>query len=413
LLLIEDNMISFTLNETLNGVREFLHYFAENEVRPVSLAADRAGGFTDDFLRKVKEMGISMGALSKPSVEEDIGSLGSEGGKRRKPKTVNRLSAIASEELSWGDGAFMLSLPGPGLGGPPVQFMGTPEQRERFLSIFNRDNEPRFGAYGLTEPGAGSDVAGIRTRARKDGQHWVLDGTKCYITNGGRAEWVVIFATIDATQGRNAHRAFVVEKGTPGFRVGKIEQKMGLRASETAELVLEECRVPAANLLGGEGLYESKQGFLGAMKTFDTTRPLVAAMAVGIGRAALERATEHAKASGLMSMRSVRAVQLRDALARAERRLEVARLLVWRASWMADEGVPNAREASMSKAHAATAALEATATAVQVMGAAGCAGDSLVEKWFRDIKVFDIFEGTGQIQRVVIAKRLLEGLKSF
>ena len=188
---------------------------------------------------------------------------------------------------------------------------------------------------------------------------------------------------------------------------------MGLRASETAELVLEECRVPAANLLGGEAHYDSKEGFLGAMKTFDTTRPMVAAMAVGIGRAALERASLHAKEAGVFKSRSLRAVQIADGLAAASRKLEAARLLTWRASWMADEGVPNAREASMSKAYAATAALEATSMAVQAMGAAGCAGDSLVEKWFRDIKVFDIFEGTGQIQRVVIAKRLLEGLKSF
>jgi acyl-CoA dehydrogenase len=326
---------------------------------------------------------------------------------------VNRLSAVAVEELAWGDASFILTLPGPGLGGPPVQFMGTPEQRERFLGLFARDAEPRFGAYGLTEPGAGSDVAAIRTSCRKEGGNWVLDGTKCFITNGARADWVAIFATVDPTQGRNAHRCFVVEKGTPGFRVGKIEQKMGLRASETAELVLEECRVPAANLLGGEAYYDSKQGFLGAMKTFDTTRPMVGAMAVGIGRAALERATALSREAGLLRSRTLRAAQLGDALARAERKLEAARLLCWRACWMADEGLPNAREASMSKAYAATAALEATAAAVQAAGAAGCAGDSLIEKWFRDIKVFDIFEGTGQIQRVVIAKRLLEGLKSF
>ena len=397
-------MIDFELGETLQGVREMLHYVAESEVRPLSLQADRAHGYPDEFLRKVKAMGISMGALSKaPEVDEG----------KRKVRTANRISAIAVEELAWGDASLILTLPGPGLGGPPVQFMGTPEQKDRFLGLFARDDEPRFGAYGLTEPGAGSDVAAIRTRARKDGEHWVLDGTKCYITNGARADWVVIFATVDPSQGRNAHRAFVVEKGTPGFRVGKIEKKMGLRASETAELVLEECRVPAANLLGGEAYYQSKQGFLGAMKTFDTTRPLVGAMAVGIGRAALERAAGLAREAGLLSSRTLRAVLLGDQLVRAERRLDAARLLAWRACWMADEGLPNAKEASMSKAACATAALEATATAVQILGAAGCAGDSLTEKWFRDIKVFDIFEGTGQIQRVVIAKRLLEGLKSF
>jgi len=391
-------VIDFELDETLQGVRDMLHWFAESEVRPVALAADRAHAFPDAFLRKVKEMGISMGALSRAEDEQK---------QRKGPKTVNRVAAIASEELAWGDGAFMLSVPGPGLGGPPVQFLGTPEQKERFFTVFTKDAEARYGAYGLTEPGAGSDVASIRTTCRREGPDWILDGAKCFITNGGRAEWVVIFATSDPSRGREAHRAFVVEKGTPGFRVGKIEKKMGLRASETAELILEGCRVPDANALG------TNEGFLGAMKTFDTTRPMVAAMAVGIGRAAIERSTQFARDSGLLKATSMRARLIADQLATAERKLEVARLLTWRASWMADEGKPNAREASMCKAYAAQSALEACTVAITAMGAAGCAGDSLVEKWFRDIKVFDIFEGTGQIQRIVISKRLLEGLKGF
>ena len=395
-------MIDFELDETLQGVRDILHWFSKEEVRPLALAADRAHAFPDDFLRKVKEMGISTGALSHKQDEE----------KRHKgPRTANRVAAIASEELAWGDAAFMLSIPGPGLGGPPVQFLGTPEQKERFFGVFTKDKEPRFGAYGLTEPVAGSDVAGIRTTCRRDGDDWILNGAKCFITNGGRAEWVVIFATSDPSRGREAHRAFVVEKGTPGFRVGKIEKKMGLRASETAELILENCRVPGANLLGGGA--DKGEGFMGAMKTFDTTRPMVAAMAVGIGRAAIERASEFAREAGLLRSPAMCAHLIADQLATSARKLEVARLLTWRASWMADEGLPNAREASMCKAYAAQAALEACTNAMTAMGAAGCAGDSLVEKWFRDIKVFDIFEGTGQIQRVVISKRLLEGLKSF
>ena len=394
-------MIDVQLDETLQGVKDMLHWFAESEVRPLALAADRAHGFPDEFLRKVKEMGIGMGALSRADGDPS----------RKGSRKSNRVAVIAAEELAWGDPAFLLSIPGPGLGGPPVQFMGTPEQKERFLGVFTKDAEPRFGAYGLTEPGAGSDVAAIRTTCRKDGDSWILDGAKCFITNGGRAEWVVIFATTDRTQGRDAHRAFVVEKGTPGFRVGKIEKKMGLRASETAELILDSCRVPAENLLGGEAHYDGKQGFLGAMKTFDSTRPMIAAMAVGIGRAAIERATAACKDAGLLQ--TMRGQLVADSLATAARKLEMSRLLVWRAAWMADEGMPNAREASMSKAHAAQVALEACATAVQAMGAAGCAGDSLVEKWFRDIKVFDIFEGTGQIQRVVISRRLLGGLKAF
>ena len=171
--------------------------------------------------------------------------------------------------------------------------------------------------------------------------------------------------------------------------------------------------MPSANLLGGREEGGAGEGFMGAMKTFDTTRPMVAAMAVGIGRAAIERASEFSREAGLLESATMRAHLIADQLATSARKLEVARLLTWRASWMADEGLPNAREASMCKAYAAQAALEACTAAITAMGAAGCAGDSLVEKWFRDIKVFDIFEGTGQIQRIVISKRLLEGLKSF
>src|SRR5262249_51523882 len=163
---------------------------------------------------------------------------------------------------AWGDAALLMSIPGPGLGAPPVRASGTPAQKERFFGVFkDMSKELRWAAYALTEPGAGSDVAGIRTSCRRDGKYWVLNGRKCFITNGARASWSVVFATIDPSLGRAAHRAFVVEKGTPGFSVGKIEDKMGLRASETAELVFDDCRVHEDNLLGGEESYVSKEGF--------------------------------------------------------------------------------------------------------------------------------------------------------
>jgi acyl-CoA dehydrogenase len=242
-----------------------------------------------------------------------------------------------------------------------------------------------------------------------------LNGRKCFITNGARASWTVIFATIDPTLGRAGHRAFVVEKGTPGFHVGRIEEKMGLRASETAELVLEDCRVPAENLLGGEERYVSKEGFMTAMKTFDHTRPFVAAMACGIGRAAYEYACDFVKEHYVMSRPIPRYAAIAERLARVGRNLEAARTLVWRAAWMADEKLPNAKEASMAKALAGTAAIRACIEAIEICGAEGSIAreHQLLEKWFRDIKVYDIFEGTGQIQRVVISKRLISDLKSF
>src|SRR5262249_35077053 len=350
-----------------------------------------------------------------------FGAGGNVDDKPRDPSKIsegNRTAAIGAEELAWADASLLLNLPGAGLGGPPVNATGTPEQKKRFLGMFDDmlQTKLKWGAYGLTEPGAGSDVAGIRSSCRKDGKHWVLNGRKCYITNGGRAIWTVIFATVDPSLGRAGHRAFVVEKGTPGFAVGKIEEKMGLRANETAELVLEDCRVPEENLLGGEDAYVAKEGgFMTAMKTFDNTRPLVAAMACGIGRAAYEYARDFVKENYVMSRPLPRYAAIAEKLARANRRLEAARTLVWRATYMADMSMPNAKEASMAKAAAGQAAIAACIDAIEICGAHGSLATehALLEKWFRDIKVYDIFEGTGNIQRVVISKRILSGLKSF
>jgi acyl-CoA dehydrogenase len=286
--------------------------------------------------------------------------------------------------------------------------MGTKEQQKRFFGMLQKEGL-HYGAYALTEPGAGSDVAGIRTTCVKKGDGWVLNGTKCFITNGAKADWVVVFATADVRQGRAGHRAFVVEKGTPGFRVGKIEDKLGLRASETAELILEDCVVPDENLLGGEDHYRTKEGFLGAMKTFDSSRPMVGAMALGIGRAAYEYARDFVRDNYALSRPVPRYRAIAERLARVARRIDAARMLVWNAAWMADEGIPNAKEASMAKAAAGQAAIYACIEAIQICGAHGTLAEdhAFLEKWFRDIKVFDIFEGTGQIQRIVMARRLV------
>jgi acyl-CoA dehydrogenase len=403
-------MIDFTLSEMQDTVRQMVHWLAETEIRPIALESDRNHRIPDEFLRKMREMNISSGAISRKYGGDGDGAGGDPD--KKGVKQNNRVAVIGAEEMAWGDPAVILTMPGPGLGGPPVEIMGTPEQKQKYLGIF-KSPEPLWGAYGLTEPVAGSDVAGIKTTARKDGNHYVLNGRKCFITNGARASWVVVFATVDASKGRAGHRAFVVEKGTPGFSVGKIEEKMGLRASETAELVFEDCRVHEDALLGGEKHYEGKEGFMGAMKTFDSTRPMVAAMAVGIARAAYEKALEFSKEHFDLARPIPRYHYVEELLAKAHRRIEASRLLVWRAAWMADAGVPNAKEASMSKAYAARTAVDVLADLVQVMGAAGVMNDHMVEKWFRDIKVYDIFEGTGEIQRIVISKRILKDLKAF
>jgi acyl-CoA dehydrogenase len=402
-------VISFEPSAQQAMVRDLLHQFSATMLRPITLEVDRTKKFPDELLLRIGQM---RGAMPGGGSEASEEWTGVERKQRAGPSSSNRVTMIASEALAWGDVSILLNLPGPGLGGPPVRFMGTSEQRQRFFAPF-KTGGLHWGAYGLTEPGAGSDVSAIRTSCRRDGDAWILNGRKCFITNGARADWVVIFATIDPALGRAGHRAFVVEKGTPGFSVGKIEEKMGLRASETAELVLEDCRVPHANLLGGDELYRGNEGFMGAMKTFDFSRPTVGIMAVGIARAAYEVARDFARERYLLARPLPRHARIAAMLADAERKIDAARLLCWRAAWMADEGLPNAREASMAKAYAARAAMEVCRDAVEILGAHGLEEGLLVEKWYRDIKVFDIFEGTAQIQKVVIAKRILREPPTF
>lgn len=401
-------MIDLELTKSQAQVKELIGQFAKNVIRPMSLQADREHRIPDDFLARLAMLRSSMSQGEVPAeYGGEGGGIGETKDKKGK-KQQNRFAMIGAEEMAYGDISVLMSLPGPGLGGPPVEFTGTPEQKQRFFGVFKQPGL-HWGAYGLTEPGAGSDVAAIRTTCRKDGKHWVLNGRKCFITNGGRADWVVVFATVDPALGRAGHRTFVVEKGTPGFVVGKIEDKMGLRASETAELVLEDCRVPEENLLGGEDHYTkgSKEGFMAAMKTFDSSRPVVGVLGLGIARAAYEYARDFVKENYMLARPIPRYAQVAQLLADDKRLLEAARLMCWRAAWMADEGIPNAKEASMAKAYAARAAMRICADAVQVMGAHGLEQHQFVEKWYRDIKVFDIFEGTGQIQRIVISKRIL------
>jgi acyl-CoA dehydrogenase len=409
-------MIDFALTKKQQELKEGLNNLGRYVIRPMSLDMDRKHEVPEQFLRNFM-------SLAKGIRSEDVGDFTEAGVTTAprdpsKPSQTNRTAAIGAEELAWADAALLLCLPGPGLGAPPVRGTGTPEQKKRFFGMFQgMDTGPlKWGAYGLTEPGAGSDVAGIRTSCRKEGDHWVLNGRKCYITNGARAIWTVIFATVDPSLGRAGHRAFVVEKGTPGFEVGKIEEKLGLRANETAELVLEDCRVPAENLLGGEEAYAQKAGgFMTAMKTFDNTRPLVGAMACGIGRAAYEYARDFVKENYMMSRPIPRYAAIAERLAKVGRRLDAARSLVYRSTYMADMNQPNAKEASMAKAAAGQAAIYACIEAIEICGAHGSLATehALLEKWFRDIKVYDIFEGTGNIQRVVISKRILTDLKSF
>ncbi|PTX64795.1 acyl-CoA dehydrogenase [Melghirimyces profundicolus] len=399
-------MISFEMSSHQQQVKDVVHWFAENEMRPISMEADKMGRVPDDWLEKINQLGIQLSTSSFDGGEQKSEKKEK---KRKSERQGNRLAVIASEELGWGDPAIALTLPGPGLGGPPVQSSGTPEQKERFLSIFSKDEPPRWGAYALTEPDAGSDVSGIRTTAKKVEGGYVLNGQKIFITNGARASWVVVFATVDRSLGRAGHRAFVVEKGTPGFRCTRLARKMGIRASETAELLFEDCFVPEENLLGGEAYYESRgsgpSGFQVAMKTFDNTRPIVASMAIGIARAAYEYTLDWVRREYPRHGRFYHRAS--EVLANAELDIEAARLLTWEAAWKADIGQPNAKEAAMCKAYSGKIALDVCAKCLELLGPAGLE-NHILEKLYRDAKIFDIFEGTNQIQHLVTARQLYE-----
>jgi acyl-CoA dehydrogenase len=404
-------MIDFALDPVLESIKEMVHFFAVNEVRPHAIEADRKGGVSDEFIEKVVQLGLSAGGVPR-----EFGGEGDGVGEKKDKsglRTAGRLSVVGAEEMAFGDPGVILAFPGPGLGGPPVALTGTAEQKKRFFGIFKDPKTPRWGAYATTEPGCGSDVAAIATTCRKEGNEYVLNGRKCFITNGARASWTVIFATIDRKLGRAGQRAFVVEKGTPGFSVGKIEKKLGLRASETAELILEECRVPVANLLGGEEHYEraGAEGFKTAMKTFDSSRPMVGAMAIGIARAAFEELRGFVKENYMIGRPLARYGAIRETLLEMERKIEAGRLLCWHAAFMADAGQPNSKEASMAKAYCAKIGQWVTSKAIELMGGFGSERERFVEKLYRDIKVYDIFEGTGEVQRLVISRRIMPEIK--
>jgi acyl-CoA dehydrogenase len=387
-------MIDFTLSKSQQEARDYAHQVALEEMRPISLECDRTENIPEFFFWNMQRRfwaGAAGQARKQAQAEEE--------------KQNSVFSVLSQEEMAWGDAGLSTAIPGPGLAAPPILSQGTPEQQMRFLGPY-MDGQLHWGALALTEPGIGSDVAGMSTTAVLDGEEWVLNGHKHYITNGARSDLVVTFATIDKSLGREGIRPFVVPKGTPGFIVGRIEEKMGLRASQTAELIFENCRIPKDNLLGGRES-SKKAGFKAAMGTLDATRPMVGALAVGIARAAYETTREWVCEELPKRYSPHKRREIDDELDEFGQRIEMARFLVWRAAWMADRRIPNSKEASMSKAYAGELVMKMTAAAVRIT-APGEHSErkQFIAKWFRDAKVFDIFEGTAQIQRLVIARRL-------
>jgi acyl-CoA dehydrogenase len=343
-----------------------------------------------------------------------------DAGKKKHPPIGYQMLAHMLEMLSWGDVGMYLGTPGGGLGAAAVQAAGTPEQRKKFLARFAGD-KPTFAAMCMTEPQAGSDTSAIRTTAvlDKETNEWVLNGEKIFVTAGDKAMteyeqtgrgFIVVWATIDPSAGRAGMRSFVVEAGTPGVKVTKLEDKMGIRASDTAAIVLQDVRVPFDHILGSPTVEKTTKGFKGAMATFDATRPLVAATGVGVARAALEFVKEKLEENGI----EIRYGLPRNKLTSIERdvidmetMLRSAWLMVIKAVWMADQKKPNAYESSTSKVKAGDVVTKITQKAVEMMGPLGYSREFLLEKWFRDAKITDIYEGTGQINRLVVARQIL------
>ncbi|MBL3554870.1 MULTISPECIES: acyl-CoA dehydrogenase family protein [Marinobacter] len=314
---------------------------------------------------------------------------------------INMKTVLGLTELCWGDVGLALSIPRQGLGNSAIAAVANDEQLARLGNT--------WAAMAITEPGAGSDSAAIRTTATEDGDHYVINGEKIYVTAGERADAVVVWATLDRNKGRAAIKSFVVEKGTPGMTVERLEKKLGIRASDTAAIRFDNCRVPLENLLGDPDISVEK-GFAGAMQTFDNTRPVVAGMAIGVASAALQKTRELIALTGIdleyhhqtwTQPAATRELQLMEA------ELEAARLLTLRAAWMADNGLPNSKEASIAKAKAGRVGNAITLRCVELCGSLGYGETELLEKWARDSKILDIFEGTQQIQLLIIARRLL------
>ena len=399
-------MIDFELQPEIVNTRNMIHMLAEQAMRPISREYDeREHEKPWDFIKL-------MWGASQTANPVSFG----EGRKKEKegPSSRNLMSSVTIEELSWGDAGLYLSIPNPGLGGAEVAAAGTPEQKQRFLAPF-RGGEPKWGAMAITEPGCGSDSAAITTTAVRDGDTWVINGTKIFVTSGLMAAeksegFVVVWATVDKSAGRGGIKAFVVEHGTPGMTVTKVEHKMGIRASDTAAIVFEDCRIPADNLLGSAEVKKTTEGFKGVMATFDATRPAVAASAIGIGRAAVDFVRDALEKEGIKVRYGISTKKLttleRDFMD-MEANLQAARLLTWRASWMMDQGMHNNLEASMSKAKAGLAVTLVTQKAVELLGPLGYSRKLLLEKWMRDAKINDIFEGTQQINLMIIARRIL------
>ncbi len=373
--------------------------FARDVIRPAAPLHDREESTPWEVIREARKHGFGTLEGMQRSAEDEQGQM----------------QVIWAEESHWGCAGTALAISGSGLAAAGIAASGTPEQIMRWVpDCFGDVENVKLGAYAVTEPQAGSDVKSLKTIAKRDGDEWVLDGTKVFITNGGIADVTVVVATVDPELGTRGQASFVVPKDTPGLSQGKKETKLGIRASHTAEVVLDGCRVPAENLLGGEEKLQKKlerarsgqkSRSADALATFEVTRPIVGASALGIAQAAYEWTLEYLDARAEGGVPLLQTQRIQQTLADVATEIESARLLVQRAAWMGRNGVPmRGGQGSMSKLKAGDVAMWATTTLMDLVGPDAWNPENPLEKWFRDAKIYQLFEGTAEIQRMVISR---------
>ncbi len=379
------------------------HQVATEVFRPISRKYDEA---EHSYPKELDMLASLIDGMNEASEHGASGASGvrreasdDDSGENRNGTNLSTVLGII--ELCWGDVGLLLTMPRQGLGNSAIASVATEEQLERYGG--------KWAAMAITEPEAGSDSAAIRTTADLSGDEYVLNGEKIFVTSGDRADLIVVWATLDRKVGRAAIKSFIVERDNPGLKLDRLEHKLGIRASDTANFTLQNCRVPKEALLGSPEV-DTKQGFGGAMQTFDNTRPLVAGMAVGVTRAALEETRGRLSEAGVEVDYSVPAMSQHAAAARfleMEADYEASHLLTLQAAWMADNGKPNSLQASMAKAKAGRTCVDVTLGCVELCGSVGYGENELLEKWARDAKILDIFEGTQQIQLLIVARQLL------
>ncbi|TPV41481.1 acyl-CoA dehydrogenase AcdA [Bacillus dicomae] len=375
----------FKLSEEHEMIRKMVRDFAKNEVAPTAAERDEEERFDRALFDQMAELGLT--GIPWP---EEYGGIGSD----------YLAYVIAIEELSRVCASTGVTLSAhTSLAGWPIFKFGTEAQKQKYLRPMAEGK--KIGAYGLTEPGSGSDAGGMKTIAKRDGDHYILNGSKIFITNGGIADIYVVFALTDPESKQRGTSAFIVESDTPGFSVGKKESKLGIRSSPTTEIMFEDCRIPVENLLGEEG-----QGFKVAMQTLDGGRNGIAAQAVGIAQGALDASVEYARERHQFGKPIAAQQGIGFKLADMATDVEAARLLTYQAAWLESEGLPYGKESAMSKVFAGDTAMKVTTEAVQVFGGYGYTKDYPVERYMRDAKITQIYEGTQEIQRLVISRML-------